>query len=140
MVRSVETAVGEVSGDTAPEPVRSPRGRAGKRSNGTGAKRPPAMKRASGAVKGNKTGQKRKPRTVDVAKLDQFGLRLHSKKSKAAAMYASKRGATLEETKKATGSVQYNVLSELESKGHKIKRMVDSGDKDRKITRFWVTA
>ena len=137
MTRSADSEVGEVSNDT----VRLPGGRAaGKRSNGKGAKRAPPIKRASERPKGNKTGAKRKPRTFDPNKLDQFGFRLGSKKSKAAAMYGSKNGATLAETKKALKSTQYNVLTELESKGYKIKRTPDSGDEDRKVTRFHLIA
>ena len=137
MTRSADSEVGEVSNDT----VRLPGGRAaGKRSNGKGAKRAPPIKRASERPKGNKTGAKRKPRTFDPDKLDQFGFRLGSKKSKAAAMYGSKNGATLAETKKALKSVQYNVLSELVEKGYKIKRSVDTGDENRKITRFHLIA
>lgn len=137
MTRSADSEVGEVSNDT----VRLPGGRAaGKRLNGKGAKRAPPIKRASERPKGNKTGAKRKPRTFDPDKLDQFGFRLGSKKSKAAAMYGSKNGATLAETKKALKSTQYNVLTELESKGYKIKRTPDSGDEDRKVTRFHLIA
>ena len=136
MTRSADSEVGEVSNDTV-----RPGGRAaGKRLNGKGAKRAAPIKRASERPKGNKTGAKRKPRTFDPDKLDQFGFRLGSKKSKAAAMYGSKNGATLEETKKALKSTQYNVLTELEEKGYKIKRSVDSGDENRKVTRFHLVA
>lgn len=137
MTRSDEAGVGEVSNGTRPEPVRRA---AGKRSNGKGAKGTPAVKRASGHAKANKPAQKRKPRTFDAAKLDQYGFRLGSKKSKAAAMYGSKHGATLSETKAKTGSTQYNVLTELEEKGYKIKRTVASSEDGRKSTRFHLVA
>ena len=135
MTRSADSEVGEVSNDT----VRLPGDRAaGKRLNGKGAKRAPPIKRASERPKGNKTGAKRKPRTFDPDKLDQFGFRLGSKKSKAAAMYGSKNGATLAETKKKFGSAQYNVLSELMGKGFKIKRTVATSEEGRKNTRFYL--
>jgi hypothetical protein len=85
-------------------------------------------------------GKARKPRTVDPAKLDPFGFRKGSKKSKAAAMYASKKGATLSQVKDALKSTQYNLLTELEERGFKVTKEAISGDSDRKVTRYHITA
>lgn len=78
----------------------------------------------------------RKPRERDPDKLDDFGFRLGSTKSKAAAMYGTKKGATLAEVKAELGSVQYNLLTELEAKGFKIDRVVLDNDGKRKLTRY----
>lgn len=59
-------------------------------------------------------------RTVNPETVDEFGLRKGSIKSKAAAMYASAKGATLAEVKAKLGSVQYNVLKQLEERGYKL--------------------
>lgn len=84
--------------------------------------------------------RKRAPRTVDLSKLDRFGFRLGSIKSKAAGMYASKKGATLAEVKDACDSAQFNLLTELEGKGFKIERTPISGPNDRKVTRYHIVA
>lgn len=76
-----------------------------------------------------------KPRTRDPAKLDQFGLRLGSIKSQAAALYAKGRGATLTEVRDTVGSTQFNVLSELEGRGYKLERSKAKGDV-RPVTRY----
>jgi hypothetical protein len=68
------------------------------------------------------------------AGMDEFGIRLGTKKSKAAAMYAAGSGATLNEVKMALGQIHYNVLSQLEAKGFKVDRVME-GDKKR-ITRY----
>ena len=77
----------------------------------------------------------RKARVYDPAKLDQFGFRKGSDKSKAAAMYAKGNGATLNQVKDAVGSVQFNLLGELEGRGFKIERTQVKG-KVRPVTRF----
>jgi len=82
----------------------------------------------------------RKPRTLDPAKLDQFGLRKGSIKSQAAAMYASKKGATLNEVKEALESTQFNVLTELEGKGFKITRTQVPGIGARQATKYHLSA
>jgi hypothetical protein len=84
--------------------------------------------------------QAKKSRNVDLSKLDQFGFRLDSKKHKAAVMYASKRGATLAEVKKALKSTQFNLLTELEGRGFKIRREAIAGSTGRAITRFHIVA
>lgn len=71
---------------------------------------------------------------------DRFGFRLGSKKSQAAAMYASKTGATLGEVKHALKSTQFNLLNELEEMtGVKISKVKEAGPGARKVTRYQVT-
>jgi hypothetical protein len=90
------------------------------------------------AKKQAKPAKKRAARNVDQSKLDQFGFRLNSKKHKAAVMYASKKGATLNEVKKVLKSTQFNLLTELKEKGFKIKRAVVAGANGRTVTRFHI--
>lgn len=101
-----------------------------------------AIVKATGKAKAKpvKAVAKRKARTVDPAKQDQFGLRKGSIKSRAAAMYASKRGATLNAVKEAVGSVQFNLLNELEGKGFKVLRELVPGAGSRQATRYRVIA
>lgn len=91
------------------------------------------------AAKPAKAGAK-KPRNVDPAKLDEFGLRLGSMKSKAAKMYSTKKGATLAEVKEALESTQFNVLTEMEAKGHTVDRSQEDGEGNRKVTRYKLIA
>ncbi len=78
----------------------------------------------------------RQRKTV-AASPDQFGFRSGSLKSKAAAMYASKKGATLAEVKAALNSSQFNLLTELEArKGITIERTQVEGIGPRKVTRY----
>ena len=69
---------------------------------------------------------------------DQFGFRSGSLKSRAAAMYASKKGATLAEVKDALKSSQFNLLTELEKRKVKIERTQDEGSGARKVTRYHI--
>ena len=75
-------------------------------------------------------------RIRDPAKLDQFGLRKGSIKSQAAAMYAKAKGATLGDVKGVLGSVQFNVLKELEAKGFTIDKTEVKGTGTRSVTRY----
>lgn len=102
------------------------------------AKASPAKAKAK-AAKPAKARAKGKTRTLDPAKRDEYGLRLGSIKSKAAAMYGSKKGATLGEVKDKVGSIQFNVLTQLQDKGHKVKRVEEKGDAGRPVTRFYLT-
>ena len=79
---------------------------------------------------------KRKAATVDQKKLDKFGFRVGSLKAQAVAMYSRSKGATLAQVKEALKSTQFNVLTELESKGFKIEREPVSGINNRKVTRY----
>lgn len=74
------------------------------------------------------------------AEVDQFGLRKGSAKSKAAAMYARKNGATLAEVKDALGSVQLNVLNGLEAEGYRVDRKKEKRDGERPVTRYSLKA
>ncbi len=68
--------------------------------------------------------------------LDQFGFRAGSLKAKAAALYASKDGATLAEVRDALNSSQFNLLTELEKRKYKILRSQVPGAGPRKVTRY----
>lgn len=69
---------------------------------------------------------------------DQFGLREGSLRSKAAAMYANKKGATLGEITKELGSPQLNVLKDLEKNGYEVVVKEETGDKGRPVKRFFL--
>tara|TARA_R110000868_G_scaffold279441_1_gene539473 strand:- start:502 stop:1086 length:585 start_codon:yes stop_codon:yes gene_type:complete len=86
-------------------------------------------------VKADKAKGKPKAKTP----LDDFGFREGSVKSSAAAMYASKRGATLNEVKDKVGSIQLNLLKALEEKGHKVKKVKEDGDGNRQVTRYFLS-
>lgn len=95
-------------------------------------KRKPMARRA---VNGN--GQRARRAKQPASPPDQFGFRGGSLKSQAAAMYASKKGATLAEVKAALNSSQFNVLHELEGrKGITIERTEEDGAGPRKVTRY----
>ena len=110
-------------------------------------KRSEAMPRAStskvskketpAAVKAKPT--KGKAKDVGETK-DIFGYRIGSTKSKAAAMYATKGGATVEEVKKATGSVQLNLIKDCEEKGFTVQRLKEDGSGKRQVTRYFLSA
>lgn len=80
-----------------------------------------------------------KPRQRDPSKLDQYGYRKGTTRSLAAALYATKRGATLAETKERFGTTQFNVLTELKARGHKISERLERSDKGRTVKRFNLT-
>jgi hypothetical protein len=100
------------------------------------------------AAKGTKTaaGKVAKPtkgkvaakgtRKRDPAKLDQWGFRKDSIKSKAAAIYAKGKGATLADVKEAIGSVQFNLLTELKASGFKVEVDEVKGPTGRIINRY----
>ena len=87
------------------------------------------------AAKGAKKA-KAEPKTRKPVETDQFGLRKGTDRSKAAAMYARKNGATLEEIKTTLGSIQLNVLSNLEAAGHKVERSTEKRKDKRAVTRY----
>lgn len=90
-----------------------------------------ATKAAKAPQKAKATAKAKAP-----AEKDAFGLRKGSAKSKAAAMYARKNGATLEEVKEALGSVQLNVLNSLEEAGHEVERRKEDRKGARSVTRY----
>jgi hypothetical protein len=89
------------------------------------------VKAAKGAKKAVAAPKQRKP-----VETDQFGLRKGTDRSKAAAMYARKNGATLEEVKNSIGSVQLNVLTNLEVAGFKVERSTEARKGLRAVTRY----
>lgn len=78
------------------------------------------------------------PAKAKGGKLDAYGYREGSKKAQAAAIYAAKNGATLDEVKNAISSTQLNVLTELEGKGYKVKRVKEDGKGSRQVTRYFL--
>ena len=70
--------------------------------------------------------------------LDDFGLRVGTVKSTAAHMYRREVGATLAEVKAVTGSVQFNVLTELEARGFTVERKQEPGFNGHTATRFFL--
>ena len=83
-------------------------------------------------VKAKAKGERKR----DPAKLDQWGFRKDSIKAKAAAIYAKGKGATLQEVKEVVGSIQFNLLKELEEQGHTVDRTDVKTDKGRVVTRY----
>lgn len=65
---------------------------------------------------GRKTGGLR-------SRKDEYGFVVGSKRSKAAAKFASAKGATMKEVAKATGHDQYNVIRALKERGDKVERI-----------------
>lgn len=97
-----------------------------------------ARTKATGKAKAKKASARKakaKPRQRDPNKVDQFGLRKGSIKSKAAAIYSRGRGATLAEVRDAVGSTQFNVLNELQERGFKIQKSSAKGE-HRAVTRY----
>lgn len=90
-------------------------------------------------AKGKGKAATRAPRTADPTKLDEFGLRKGSLKSRAAAMYASKKGATLTEVSAKLESTQFNVITQLVAKGWKLRTTKEAGDGPRQITRYFLS-
>lgn len=94
-----------------------------------------APKAKAKAAKAPEKAKAAKPKASGEGK-DQFGLRKGSAKSQAAALYARKRGASIEEVKEAVGSVQLNVLKGLEGKGFKVERVKEERKGQRPVTRY----
>jgi outer membrane biosynthesis protein TonB len=94
-------------------------------------------KKAEPAKKAVKAATSKK---ADKSEKDQFGLRKGSTRSTAAAMYARKSGATLEEVKEAVGSIQLNVLKELEANGFAVEKEKENREGKRPLTRYWLKA
>lgn len=80
-----------------------------------------------------------KPASTAKADVDAYGYRTGSLKAKAAAMYAAKGGATLAEVKAALGSVQLNLLKDLEGRGFTVTRVKEPVEGKRPITRYHLT-
>ncbi len=71
------------------------------------------------AKKANGNGKPRRKRG-EPAVLNVWGLREGTARAKAVALYARPEGASLAEVKGAVGSVQYNVLTEMKTRGHTV--------------------
>ena len=69
---------------------------------------------------------------------DAFGLRVGSKRAKAAALYARKDGATLDEVRNELGAIHFNVLTQLKKKGFSYSTTKEAGDKNRTVTRYYL--
>jgi hypothetical protein len=89
-------------------------------------------------LKGKKIKAKAKTAKTNSKLVDSFGFRKGSLKSRAAAMYASKRGATLNEIKTKLKSTQFNVLNQLRKQGYKVKKAKEKGVANRQATRYSV--
>lgn len=95
-----------------------------------------ATPKAAKAKAAKATPKAKAERHRDPAKLDAFGFRKESIKSRAAAMYAKGKGATLAEVKEAVGSVQFNLLTELTGKGFTIDQTEVKNEQGRMVTRY----
>lgn len=86
-----------------------------------------------------KSGAAKKPtKRGKPAELDEFGFRKGTIRSKAAQLYASAKGATLDEVKKKLGSVQYNMLTALKERGFKVTTKEIDGKNNRPATRYFL--
>ena len=94
--------------------------------------KPAKAAKAAKPVKAKAKGERKR----DPAKLDQWGFHKDSIKAKAAAIYAKGKGATLQEVKEVVGSIQFNLLKELEEQGHTVDRTDVKTDKGRVVTRY----
>lgn len=100
----------------------------------------PAKKATAAKAPDKAKAAKPKAEKKAKAEKDQWGLRKGSSKSEAAAMYARKNGATLDEVKDKIGSIQLNVLKELEAEGHKVEREKIERKGKRPLTRYRLIA
>lgn len=96
--------------------------------------------RAKTRTKTVKAKKKKTARVIDPTKLDRFGFRKGTLKSEAAALYSSRNGATLAQVREKTGSVQFNLIVELEAKGYKIDRTTAESKGRRPATRYHIHA
>lgn len=131
MARISEDTVEAEAGAEAPAKAKPAKARA--KANGA------ASKPAKAAKAAPKKGAKPKTAAREAAPRDKYGFREGSLKSQAASMYASKGGATLEEVKDKTKSVQLNLLKDLEAKGHKVKKVKEDGEGKRQVTRYFLS-
>lgn len=106
------------------------------------AKKPKRKKKTAKPVKPAKVKKplKKAKAKKETTPLDDFGFRKGTIRSKAAAMYSSAKGATIMEVKAKLGSVQYNMLINLEQNGFKLVRKEIDGLGNRPATRFFLHA
>ena len=103
----------------ADKPVKAAKAKPAKKAataNGNANGKHEVKAKADKPVKAKAKGERKR----DPANLDQWGFRKDSIKSRAAAMYAKAKGATLAEVKEEVGSVQFNLLTELKEAGHTV--------------------
>lgn len=153
-MRDDETGTSETTASTGTPDAAKAKRKAGRGSNGhddnppkrvkAKAKQTAAAPKAKAAkpkkVAVKAKGAAKKQATESKVARDQFGFKQGTKKSKAAALYSSKKGATLEEVKKVTGSIQFNLLTQLEDAGFKITREQEPGKGNRQVTRYFLIA
>lgn len=104
--------------------------------NKTVAKGKPVLKKAAKSATNDKAKVKKTATKAAPVEKDQFGFRKGSKKSAAAALYASKKGATLSEVKEKTGSSQLNLLTELKNRKFKVQTTKEKGTGKKQVTRY----
>jgi hypothetical protein len=136
MVARQDDTVAEEAVVEAPTPARTKATR--KASNGAVTPKPAKAKATGKAAKPAKAAKAKaaKPAKAEKVELDKFGYRKGSLRSQAAALYSTGKGATLGEVKEKLGSVQLNVLTELEGKGYKVTKTKEAGDGPRQVTRY----
>jgi len=100
------------------------------------AKKAPAKKAEPKKADAKKAATKKDAKPKKAVERDIFGFRKGSKKSEAAKLYSSKKGATLAEVKAKTGSSQLNLLKELEDAKFKIERSKEAGAGKKQVTRY----
>jgi len=141
-----EATMSNVDVESDPTPVKAPRRKAPSKANGAakaakGTKQAPAKVKAASKPAKGKAAVKAKAKAKGTRKLverDEYGYALGTLRSKAAAMYASKTGATLEEIVEKLGSVQLNLLKTLAEAGHKVTKKKEEGSGNRKVTRYFL--
>jgi len=137
-----EAQMSDMTVDT-PDPDEAPAKPRKPRSKANGAVKPavkakPAKVKAKPASKPAKAKAKAKAASTGLVDRDKYGFSLGTLKSKAAAMYASKSGATLKEVSDKLGSVQLNLLKGCVAKGFKVIRKKEEGSGSRKVTRYFL--
>lgn len=100
--------------------------------------KPAKAVKAKGKAKA--AAKERKPRTLNPATLDAFGFRKGTIKSNAAALYAKGKGATLAEVKEKLKSAQFNLLTEVETRGFTVDKTPVKNTNGRKVTRYHIVA
>ena len=93
------------------------------------AAKPPAKAKTAPKATAKAAPKASKPKG-EATKLDKWGIREGTAKSKA--------GATLNEVKDAVGSIQLNVLKGLEAEGHLVTSKKEKLDGKRPVTRYWI--
>jgi len=112
--KAVKAKAGNGNGHVAPKATKKAAGKAA--AEGGRVAKAKTAKPAKAKAKGARAERQRDP-----AKLDQWGFRKDSIKSRAASIYAKGKGATLAQVKEVVGSIQFNLLTELKEHGFKVE-------------------